>query len=276
MEETNELQKAIDNIQNNNNVMTDAAGAANELEAQIQSQMGVPPVPTMPEMAAPVMPEVAVAPEMAMPEAVAPEVPAQAEASDAFMTPEVAQQVQENPNLEPRAMAEAPVEAPAPAEVTPAEGFFDPSEVPTAEVASESDFVENGEPQKPLEEVGAEAEEQAKKARQEAVAESMMNDIPEISEEAEVAEPEPEVSESAPEPIDKTENLDSVKGSIARDLYGLLDVVEAEPEEKFKVIREMMEETGDHSLIVKGYDVAKKIGDEKAKAEALLYLFENA
>ena len=61
-----------------------------------------------------------------------------------------------------------------------------------------------------------------------------------------------------------------------RDLYGLLDVVEGTPEMKFGIVREMIEETGDKSMIVKGYDVAKGIGDEKQKAEALMFLFENA
>lgn len=189
----NDLQKAIDDITKGG---TEVAAGANELEAQIQSQMGVPPVPPMPEMtAAPVMPDASAVPVMQDMAATVPEAPV---AEPAVPVPETT----------------ATEEAPA-------------MDVPAgAPVADE-----------PM-------------AEQPANAQAM--------------------------PAETAGNVDSVKGAIARDLYGLLDMVDANPENKFKVVKEMIEETGDKSMIVKGYDEAKNIADEKVKAEALMYLFENA
>ena len=193
----NELQKAIDDITKGS---AETAAGANELEAQIQSQMGVPPVPPVPEATtAPVMPDATAVPTM-------PEAPA---------VPDMAATVPEAPVAEPT--------------------------VPVPETT----------------------------ATEEAPAISVPDVAPAM--ETPVAEPAVDVT-----PADSPEKVDSVKGAIARDLYGLLDVVEAEPEKKFEVVKEMIEETGDKSMIVKGYDEAKAIADEKAKAEALLYLFENA
>lgn len=114
MDETNELQKAIDNIQNNGAV-DGADGAANELEAQIQSQMGTPPMP-------PVEGEAFAVPEQVSEEGVFG-VPGQAPAEGAFgvdfgagvpaeapVAPETVPT--EGIGLEPRPIvAEAPVEA---------------------------------------------------------------------------------------------------------------------------------------------------------------------
>lgn len=206
--DNNELQKAIDDITKGS---ADVATGASELEAQIQSQMGVPPVPPVPEATtAPVMPDATVVPPVA-------------QGAEPAMAPDMAATVPEAPVAEPS--------VPVP-ETTATE------EAPAMGVTPGVDMSVMG-----MTNVGAPAET-------------------------------PVTSEVAP--VDTPENVDSVKGAIARDLYGLLDVVEAEPEEKFKVVKEMIEETGDKSMIVKGYDEAKNIADEKAKAEALLYLFENA
>jgi hypothetical protein len=180
----NELQKAIDDI---------ATGAVNtstvnELEAQIQNQMGVPPVPPVPEMQVPDM---------------APGANAMPPSVEGMMEGVLPQQ--------PEVMPEQPV-------VAPVENVV---EAPLADTAA------------------------------------------------------PEVATVVP-PVDTSADLNAVKGDIVRDLYPLLDKVEAKPEVKFNIIKEMMNETGDKSMIVKGYDVAKAIADEQVKAEALLYLFENA
>lgn len=188
----NELQKAIEDITKNG---ANATPGASELEAQIQSQMGVPPVPPVAEATTvPVMPD-------------ASEVPAVG------------------------ATQEAPVVAPAP------------------DLAATVPEVSVAEPSVPVPETTA-------------------------TEVAPAINPEPVAA--TPEPVESAETIDTVKGAIVRELYPLLDQVEVPAEEKFTIIKEMMEETGDKSMIVKGYDAAKGIADEKAKAEALLYLFENA
>jgi len=183
----NELQKAIDDI---------ATGAANtstvnELEAQIQNQMGVPPVPPVPEMQVPDM---------------------------------------------------APGAGAMPPNVPSMDGMLEGVLPQAPEVASTQPMapVENAVAEAPLADTAA----------------------------AETATVVP--------PVDTSADLNTVKGDIVRDLYPLLDKVEAKPEVKFNIIKEMMNETGDKSMIVKGYDVAKSIADEQVKAEALLYLFENA
>lgn len=184
----NDLQKAIDDITKN----AAAVPGASELEAQIQSQMGVPPVPPMPEVTtAPVMPDASVVPEVPVPDLAA-------------------------------TVPEAPVAEPT---------------VPVPETTA--------------------------------------------TEEAPAINPEPVAApevQAAPEvvPADTSGDFESVKGAIVRDLYGLIDIVDGTPEEKFNVVREMIEDTGDTSMIVKGYDIAKNIADEKQKADALMFLFENA
>ena len=107
----NELQKAIDDITNNN--QGTATAGANDLEAQIQSQMGVPPVPPVPptpqEMTAPVMPDATAVPT----------IPVDAPAPAATPEPElgVVQDVGAQPEAMPdmaTVVPEAPVAEPMP------------------------------------------------------------------------------------------------------------------------------------------------------------------
>lgn len=207
----NELQKAIDSITKNND---SGAAGTNELEAQIQNQMGVPPVPPVPEVTGmPVMPDATTVPEAT-----------QTVGADAstMQIPDMAATVPEAPVAEPT----VPVPETTATEEAPT---INPVGAPVAESVS------------PVADVAAD----------EAVAVEV-------------------------EPADKSGDFDSVKGAIVRDLYGLLDIVDGTPETKFEIVREMIEDTGDKSMIVKGYDIAKNISDEKEKAEALMFLFENA
>ena len=117
----NDLQKAIDDITKGSAGMM---AGADELEAQIQSQMGVPPVPPVPEATTmPVMPDASAVPVM-------PEVPA------APGVPDMAAVVPEAPVAEPT----VPVPETTATEEAPA---IDPVAAPVVdEVASESVAVE--------------------------------------------------------------------------------------------------------------------------------------
>lgn len=213
----NELQKAIDDI----SASTNGTDSVNELEAQIQSQMGVPPVPPMPELQVP-----GVAPEaVAMPP------------NDGGVMSEAGVGSLDGAGAMP-AFGQAPAQ-----DAQLGQGGAMPETAPlapeTAPVMPGASMTEGGDTTL-------------------------------------VAEPAMDTAVNNVEPVDTTTDLNTVKGEIVRDLYGLLDKVEAEPEAKFNVVKEMMSETGDRSMIVQGYKLAKSISDEKAKADALLYLFENA
>ena len=61
-----------------------------------------------------------------------------------------------------------------------------------------------------------------------------------------------------------------------QDLYPLMDKIKINPDQKFKVYKQMIESTGDKEMITAAYDTAKSLTDETERAEALLYLIEKA
>ncbi len=68
----------------------------------------------------------------------------------------------------------------------------------------------------------------------------------------------------------RTDDLLDIKHDALQDLSPLIDKLDLPPEEKFKTIMMLIQASDDQSLIPQAYDLAKKIKDEKAKAQALL------
>lgn len=108
---------------------------------------------------------------------------------------------------------------------------------------------------------------------------------------AEVPEPVAEV----PEPVDGTlseaavdtitdsvENMPAsagmsdVKKSMISDLIPLMDKVSLAPEKQFEFYKEIIDATHNKDMVPGAYNVAKKLTDDAAKAEALLYLIEQS
>lgn len=82
---------------------------------------------------------------------------------------------------------------------------------------------------------------------------------------------------AAEAPASETDgDLGSVKQAMLRDLFPLMDKVNMGPEQKYDIYKEMIETTGDKSMIPAAYEAVKSIADETAKAEALLYLVDKA
>ena len=94
---------------------------------------------------------------------------------------------------------------------------------------------------------------------------------------AAAAVPEPE--SAAPvvaTPVAPETDVESVKTNMMRDLFPLMDQVDVDPERKWEIYKQMIDETGDTSMIGAAYEAVKGIEDEKIKAEALLYLINLA
>ena len=64
--------------------------------------------------------------------------------------------------------------------------------------------------------------------------------------------------------------LVSVKKDALKELVPLLDKTELSDEKKFEVYEDVINDSGDKSMIPKALEVARKLTDEKAKAEALI------
>lgn len=79
-----------------------------------------------------------------------------------------------------------------------------------------------------------------------------------------------------PEAANEDSKLEDVKKQMLQDLYPLMDKIKINPDQKFKVYKQMIESTGDKEMITAAYDTAKSLTDETERAEALLYLIEKA
>lgn len=66
------------------------------------------------------------------------------------------------------------------------------------------------------------------------------------------------------------EDLLHIKTQALDELMPLIDDLDQTPEEKFRTIMMMIQASDNQSLIQSAYETAHKIGDEKAKAQALL------
>ncbi|MBP5511955.1 hypothetical protein J6X90_01015 [Candidatus Saccharibacteria bacterium] len=120
----------------------------------------------------------------------------------------------------------------------------------------------------------------------------LMNSVPEpIEELANIAAPAP-VAE-VPEPVDGTlsetavdkmeetiekmpSEMSDVKKSMITDLIPLMDKVSLAPEKQYGFYKEIIDATHDANLIPGAYAAAKKIADDKERAEALLYLIDQS
>ncbi len=69
-------------------------------------------------------------------------------------------------------------------------------------------------------------------------------------------------------------DLDRVKSAALSDLKPIVDKIEATPDKKFKIYKEIIESTNDKTCIEPAYNIAKTLTDEQAKADALLYIVE--
>lgn len=66
----------------------------------------------------------------------------------------------------------------------------------------------------------------------------------------------------------------SVREAALMELFPIMDRIEVEPKKRFALYREMMEVMHDKAVIKPAHEAAKKIKDDKARADALLYLIE--
>lgn len=98
---------------------------------------------------------------------------------------------------------------------------------------------------------------------------------PEVSPESLIPEPEP-APEIAPEPVAPAGDLADVKAEMVKELLPIIDKVNVEPEKKFDLYKEAIESTHDKSMIPAAHEAAKAIADDTKKAEALLYLINEA
>ena len=70
-------------------------------------------------------------------------------------------------------------------------------------------------------------------------------------------------------------SMHQVKEAALRDLVPLLDRLNLDPSQRFKLYREIFENLRDYTVLELAYKSAKEIPDEGKRAEALLYLVES-
>lgn len=101
-------------------------------------------------------------------------------------------------------------------------------------------------------------------------------EMPELPEEPKEEAPAPAPVE-APKETAATANLGfkEIKDSALRDLLPLLDKTNLSASEKFGICRDAFEDLKDYTALNTAYGAAKKISDEKERAEALLYLVKS-
>lgn len=83
------------------------------------------------------------------------------------------------------------------------------------------------------------------------------------------AAPAPAAESFAPAATDH-DDLATIKQAALQELSPLVGHLEQSPEEKFRTTMMMIQAADDQSLIKVAYEAAQQIGDEKAKAQALL------
>ncbi|MCR5700036.1 MAG: hypothetical protein K6G49_01205 [Candidatus Saccharibacteria bacterium] len=95
-------------------------------------------------------------------------------------------------------------------------------------------------------------------------------------------EPETPVVDSTPtiealsvETIPQSLSTTEVKKAALRDLVPLLNKIDMDHAQRFKVYRDIFDELKDYTVLQPAYQAAREIPDEKERAEALLYLVES-
>ncbi len=120
----------------------------------------------------------------------------------------------------------------------------------------------------------------------------LMNDAPEPIEDQAAA---PEPVSNVPDPVDGTLSetavdtiadsvekmpaggeMSDVKKSMISDLIPLMDKVSLTPEKQFGFYKELIDATHNKELVPGAYSAAKKMADDKERAEALLYLIDES
>lgn len=120
----------------------------------------------------------------------------------------------------------------------------------------------------------------------------LMNAAPEAIEDqvdgpAPVAEvPDPvdgTLSETAVDKLEETVEkmptngeMSDIKKSMISDLIPLMDKVSLTPERQYGFYKELIDATHDKELVPGAYTAAKKMADDKERAEALLYLIDES
>ena len=98
-------------------------------------------------------------------------------------------------------------------------------------------------------------------------------EVPEVPAMPEMpAAPAMPVEPAAPEMPAMGLNMAQVKEAALRDLAPILDHMNVNPAQKFRIYRDMIETLHDNSVAMPALEAAKQIQDENARAEALLYL----
>ena len=69
-----------------------------------------------------------------------------------------------------------------------------------------------------------------------------------------------------------SEEMSEMKRNMIKDLIPLMDKVSLDPEKQYGLYKEVIDATHDKDLVAGAYNAAKKISDDKERAEALLYL----
>lgn len=70
--------------------------------------------------------------------------------------------------------------------------------------------------------------------------------------------------------------MSDVKKNMISDLIPLMDKVSLTPEKQFGFYKELIDATHNKDLVPGAYTAAKKIADDKERAEALLYLIDES
>ena len=87
--------------------------------------------------------------------------------------------------------------------------------------------------------------------------------------------PEPVIEKPEVEPIPGSPNMEQLKKAALRDLVPVLDKININPSQKFRIYRDIFDDLKDYTVLEPAYKVAREIPDETERAEALLYLVES-
>ena len=69
-------------------------------------------------------------------------------------------------------------------------------------------------------------------------------------------------------------DVQSIKEAALKELFPIMNRIELKPEKRFELYCEMMEVMKDKAILKPAHEAAKEIKDEKARADALIYLIE--
>ncbi len=99
--------------------------------------------------------------------------------------------------------------------------------------------------------------------------------MPEEAPAAPATPPAPTVETPDLEPIPQGLNTGQIKKAALRDLVPLLDKVNMNASQKFKIYQDIFDDLKDYTILEPAYNAAREIPDEAERAQALLYLVES-